>query len=484
MLPFLGAIVLTTPLWLWVAFTSDEVSPILLVTVLTLLPFAIGIRDRRFDLLSPVYCFSVLFFLGYVVRTLYIMAAPDRFVNYELGHAVLSAREYLRPSEVLAALGLTSFYFGYYSLARLHRYAGSRLSLRPQRLPVYRTAAMVGIVGLLFFVMKIGSSDVGQFAGMAPVVATFDHLISLFSGLVRWAVMCFLIRSSSRLKSRYAMLIVVIASLAISLPDILAGSRGRLLWMFLGCYSVYHYADRHRSTRSIKPIGWAIVLLAVAFPMSSMIKQALGTSHVASTESTIGGRLERVKLGMSSFSSDFQHALLEAPDDILFRLRGIDSLMLAVKNTPEIFPYQQGRTYLSFFQAFVPRLFWPDKPATSVGREFNLYYIGVAASTPGSAATTPLAEFYMNFGVWGVFPGMAALGCLFAALYARSVATRQPSVIRVLLYSLVLSDLLTLENSLGATLSEFVMNCALLGVFVLVVFRRTSVDGASKLRRI
>ena len=86
--------------------------------------------------------------------------------------------------------------------------------------------------------------------------------------------------------------------------------------------------------------------------------------------------------------------------------------------TPQLIPYYNGDTYAYFLVAWIPRLFWQDKPtATSNANErmdvdYQLKYEGQATSI----GIGLLPEAYANFGPAGVVFVMALQGLILAFL--------------------------------------------------------------------
>ncbi len=61
---------------------------------------------------------------------------------------------------------------------------------------------------------------------------------------------------------------------------------------------------------------------------------------------------------------------------------------------------------------FVPRVFWPDKPAVGGGGTLVTEYTGIPFEEGTSVGAGQVLEFYVNFGIPGVLVGFAGLGLL------------------------------------------------------------------------
>lgn len=76
-------------------------------------------------------------------------------------------------------------------------------------------------------------------------------------------------------------------------------------------------------------------------------------------------------------------------------------------------PTMDGYTLGLFFDSFVPRVFWPEKPEISIGRLFNKEF-QISASPLTYIPATHIGEFYWNYKMPGVLIGMTLVGALMA----------------------------------------------------------------------
>lgn len=94
-------------------------------------------------------------------------------------------------------------------------------------------------------------------------------------------------------------------------------------------------------------------------------------------------------------------------------------------------PYQYGKTLFLFFETFIPRMFWADKPNNSIGQLFN-HEFHLSASKYTFVPTTQLGEMYWNFGMGGVIVGMMGIGIIFGYLATRFSVGMQMTLPRFL----------------------------------------------------
>lgn len=73
-------------------------------------------------------------------------------------------------------------------------------------------------------------------------------------------------------------------------------------------------------------------------------------------------------------------------------------------------PYAEGGTLWVAMVSWVPRIIWPNKPVTAGGGNMVAYYTGQKFAESTSVGAGQILEFFANFGYFGVFTGMMALG--------------------------------------------------------------------------
>jgi hypothetical protein len=88
--------------------------------------------------------------------------------------------------------------------------------------------------------------------------------------------------------------------------------------------------------------------------------------------------------------------------------------------TPDVVPYQYGRTYSFFAVAFIPRVIWPDKPTAGSANSFYAVSYGVTSEEAAKITTfgvSIVGEAFINFGVYGVVFVMFLQGVLISVLH-------------------------------------------------------------------
>lgn len=134
--------------------------------------------------------------------------------------------------------------------------------------------------------------------------------------------------------------------------------------------------------------------------------------------------------------------------------------------------YRWGETMVYLGYAFIPRVFWPDKPGVSRGAWFYAY-TGSARSE--SEATTSLAqtatgELYWNFGFGGVGLGMGLIGLCFGLLWRLATAYPERDPVRALLYFTLIFNMIDMSEA-GSVVVSIAFRCVVL-VPIILLFDR------------
>ncbi|MBS1659716.1 MAG: hypothetical protein JST68_01560 [Bacteroidetes bacterium] len=151
----------------------------------------------------------------------------------------------------------------------------------------------------------------------------------------------------------------------------------------------------------------------------------------------------------------FEWSSADAFFPIYYRTNQGFNVALVMRRFPQVKPFDNGYNIaVSIASAFVPRLFWPDKP--EAGGKFNMeYYTGFYISG-WSTNVGPLGEAYGSFGQWGGILYMIFVGFFIRWCYrkALSVSKKIPLILfwfPVLFYQTTYSgetDSLQIFNSL------------------------------------
>lgn len=105
------------------------------------------------------------------------------------------------------------------------------------------------------------------------------------------------------------------------------------------------------------------------------------------------------------------------PANVIRRIALVSTLQRVVELTPHTVPFWGGATFANLVTNPVPRFLWHDKPKEVMGQTFGHRYRLIDDRDMNTSMNLPwLIEFYVNFGLPGVFIGMALAGGMMAAL--------------------------------------------------------------------
>jgi hypothetical protein len=134
--------------------------------------------------------------------------------------------------------------------------------------------------------------------------------------------------------------------------------------------------------------------------------------------------------------------------------------------------YRWGETMVYLAYAFVPRIFWPDKPSVSRGAWFYAY---TGSARNEAEATTALAqtatgELYWNFGFGGVGLGMGLIGLCFGLLWRLATVFPERDPVRALLYFTLIFNMIDMSEA-GTVIVSIVFRCVVLVPTILLFDR-------------
>ncbi|MDD8015072.1 MAG: hypothetical protein PHX45_05220 [Acidobacteriota bacterium] len=126
--------------------------------------------------------------------------------------------------------------------------------------------------------------------------------------------------------------------------------------------------------------------------------------------------------------------------------------------------FQRGRTLWPALLWFVPRALWPTKPTLSIGAWYAQTVLGWQADGSEGAATLP-GEFYMNFGIPGVFLGMLLYGLGLRMAYEYFVRRIGPPGGVWVFIPIFLIFGVTIERNLAAIVGHGMQTAIVVAVF-------------------
>lgn len=192
------------------------------------------------------------------------------------------------------------------------------------------------------------------------------------------------------------------------------------------------------------PLLWiaaAALFVVLAFPVLQAYRSVVHQSDRSSRAQTAQHLGEAIEKSLQN--TDKVNTGRDRAQTFIERTGVKHSVEIIVDGTAAGVAFQRGATFAPIVAAFVPRVFWPDKPNVETGKlivkEFH-----ISDSEDLNYSPTHIGELYWNFGWPGVLIGMTVIGCLFGVVGARTSMLEVKSVTR-LLVAMVTIKLLILE---------------------------------------
>ncbi|MDI3288179.1 hypothetical protein [Polyangium sp. 15x6] len=453
-----------------------------------------GLLDRRYGPLVP---HALLVFIGFV--TLWLADEPATTL-YVTGAAVCVAFPWIILLEVRRApLGLSpiSFYFGWNTVAlgfaAIHH--GNKLAdgipIRFSVQTIYPDELAGGYVMYLLgsFALHAGlqfmrplsrpgerSPPVGSGFLLLWAIGAFLRIIGpaisvggfgAFSGLVQWgsltALTAYVVHQGENHRRASFWIIFALGTALEFAVNLRAGSKAFLMFSFLPAGLLFARQRPLRRWLPVLGIALSVFYLGVVAPVVAASRQAAEVSGENTSDRIVRtyaqGDYETGDGIEEQATAFFERSFEPIPASFLYGEVERHGLRL-------------GETFDYLAYAFVPRLFWPDKPTVSRGGWFY-YYIGAArseAEATTSIAQTAAGELYWNFGFPGVLFGMGAIGALFGFLWRLTTPFPEQDPIRLVLYIALVFNMIDMAEA-GTTLVNIVFRALVLVPSMLLLDR-------------
>jgi hypothetical protein len=175
-------------------------------------------------------------------------------------------------------------------------------------------------------------------------------------------------------------------------------------------------------THRIPWVSFAMIALAFLFfsPVKMEIRQSL-RGEVLDEQPVQNRAQDWVNSAAQFWGETFtgKRPLEESTADASSRMDLIHSFGHIYSLTPSEVPYQLGSTYSYLAIAWVPRLFWPEKPIANYANNFYAIEYGISTEEgvkTSSFGVTLIGEGFINFGPVGVAVIMMILGTVLSLM--------------------------------------------------------------------
>jgi hypothetical protein len=168
-------------------------------------------------------------------------------------------------------------------------------------------------------------------------------------------------------------------------------------------------------------------------------------------------------------------ALIGAADQLLRRLSYVEFFSVVLVYVPASLPHTLGAIlWDAIIRPLMPRLLFVDKDVIDDTARTNLYTGGLAGHSEGTSISLGfVAEAYIDFGTFGMFAAVAAIGLLYGLIY-RILLRWRPSrgLLGMAMATAVLASVGALENSFTKVFGGVIVSLFVAWAMILFVVPR------------
>jgi hypothetical protein len=383
--------------------TTTNAILIAAIGVVLLLPLGWRLAFSRLDPFEPIVVFALAWGVMFVVRPTAILIRDDTVffgvdISGTLGRALL-----------LALLGAVAFVVGYESSLGV-RVAGRVRALQAPHDPALAVAGAVlvsvlGLLALAAFLVSAGGADAFRtfFGGRSEAL---NELLGESTTYLWWAsllvvpaaLVAFAVALVERRPAFWATALLLFVLALVRLVPV--GNRVFLL-VLLGAMILLVYLRRRARPR--------LVSIVVAAVLALFVSSALLSFRNAESRRN----LDAVAESLVSTPSRVLSPLVKGPDAEM-----APALAGALQAVPDRLSHRYGgATIGDLVRRPIPRQLWKSKPDTPGHQVVAAVWPDARKYGRFDPALTPLLYFYWDFGLPGVFAGLALYGLVARSLY-------------------------------------------------------------------
>jgi hypothetical protein len=165
-------------------------------------------------------------------------------------------------------------------------------------------------------------------------------------------------------------------------------------------------------------------------------------------------------------------SLANGTDQFLRRLSYVEFLGVVLVNVPAYQPHERGAIlWDAVVRPFMPRLLFAEKEVINDTARTNLYTGGLASNSEGTSISLGyIAEAYIDFGEFGMFAAIGAIGLFYGAAYRVLLRWRASrGLLGMAVATVVLTSVAAMDNSFtkvfGGTIASLLVAWAMI-VFI------------------
>lgn len=386
------------------------------------IPLTVGVtRGKDFDPFEPINLVAFAIFFGTTIRAPWLMFSDSSRADFLMMGTTFAQVSRNSPAILLSITALTLGYAlarGRFRLERLEWVRSYRFDRQRLWFGIW-LFALTSLFGTYLFMKSFGidfsegilSQSMKRFQAIAGddgdvygagyeryLALLSQHALILACGLMIVGVVKF---------RQHALVITLLGFLSVLIP-FLASSRTVLFVLAVNIFVIAYYFGKLKI--------WRLILFAVLAAQMFAFLGALRESN-------------QVRRDFDEVDSSIATRVLGSGNSLDFvRTSAI------IDRVPSVVDFEYGKTYAALASAYVPRAWWPEKPAVSLGPFVKDKIFGARTKLSGWPSGM-IAEGWLNFGFVGLLIPMFLFGMLLRVIYESFKPSLGVSVPLTILYS-------------------------------------------------
>lgn len=380
---------------------------IISIGVISLLVITIPMSlSKVVDIVQPISLVAAAVFLGTTLRSIYLVTSDSPRVAFlidgvSIGQIITNA--------IWIPISLACLSLGYYSIRHPQKSFIFETTVVPPTLSrcilVLLISTVFAIIGSILYLYILGFSiehfnelftkkslriEGGENGDVYTPIAALRLPIFIAQFAIYAALIELMERKSFNIRTpSFVWLFIALGIMACSIIPLFTSSRTSLLVIFVNMSIILiYYGKLNKKLMAVL----IFIIISVGTTMAILRSFSVGVdSTVNLTDQTDYGytasQIDQSAIGAIIGSGNFVD---------------IGRIANIIDRVPERLDYFWGKTYLSIFTAFVPRVIWPEKPPVQLGGIVKNKIFGYIVTTNGWPPTI-IGEAFMNFGYVGLF---------------------------------------------------------------------------------
>ncbi len=445
---------------------------VFILLILCIIPFFI---EKVIEIYNLILIISLLYFIRFGIGAFYMLWHP-RYFDYYIGQNYINA---LNNGILFVLLSFLFFLLGYYVFNYsniVHKFLSNIINSLPKinQFEITKKNFFIFIIFLIFIsiisdliIFKNGAYlFLKSGTSILAIKYSYLNVLLYYLSLINAMVICILFLKYLVNNKKIFLLFTLFFLMINFIYTIPTGSKTEILLPFFLLLIIYSIRKR----TPIKIILFAVLIsIFFVFPFSTIYRSL----HYGSIAVNIVKASSKYLYLLSNFNMKTIQLLFF--NAIALRINQMGVVTAIVKNTPRIWNFKMGSTYMQFFISLIPRILWHSKPIIGVngnmfGRNYGILRVNDHQTTVG---ITWIGEMFINFGWFGII--IAFLwGLLYKIIYIYFFKDGMPNMLGTLIYSFTLYFLI-IDNTFVFMFSGLLKFYIFL-FFIFLFFKRRSAE--------